>query len=1425
MTSIQPINDEDEIIDKLMAAGATDDEIVEILRERKAKRQPSQVASTPAPVQQKPQLSGFTRREALPDFGDLPKGLAQGAVESLKKTGATALDIFRQAQTGVPGTLRSKVEELPAPKTTSEAIGRFAGQVAGEIPLYAATAGVVNPLVRGTAGRLLGPAAARVAARVAPKSEAMREAINVGITSLPQEVISGSIAESLIRPEEFSTWQGALRTGILSSTGTLFNAGFAYRTAIRNAKNLAELKRVQDQLVQLETGLPPDLLKEARQAELEAETFINNQINQPLYSASDLAVLRQGPLQQPSDRLPNALEAAWKRMTQSLDDEIARRTAELQNIKPRGEIDVLAEAAEAGEKVRVDLLDELKKKKKLTKADRQIMEQYGQDPLVLAAIRGTYDRLKQTITPIEQAGKAGQTPTTPFLGNIGETANVLTFDELQRHLDILKMGGVFSDSMNKRFNLVQKKLDAAAATRNKFLDPDEALEISKEMLDMANKLANGFEVIPPGLRLPTLAKPAESALRQVEGWDLPLSSKIGGPTFSQESKAALDDSYKRWVTGSDAPPDVPSPTVAPPEVQAVRAVPYADAVRNVNIDYTPQKTTFWGSVADAILNAPQNFYDRTLGIGKYSQKTRDLLTLLSGVPEYAEQFADREMRVAVRNPDGTLGQRVVQGRPFNKIINDLSGPDEVREFDAYLKARTSIDSKAKNKKFVLDRPIEDFQAIVENAPAKIKGLADEFKIVADALIDDAVAQGRVSAATADAYKQKFYAGLTRVFNKEVRQQTLLTRLGSLRASRSPSQLMRDNIYGMLNKSRRNAALAQLISDYKQDPLKYSGVVEPADVKEGLYNVPGYRELVTELQEQAGMGIKEAEDIAGLMAPGLDRTDGTVVVYEDGVPSYWKVNDDIKSTLEALNPFEIGIFRSFLSALSVPTRRLTSLGLDLSGIGPASDAILTSMAVPKFIPVVDNIRGFLHSAFRTGMYRERVAAGGAYGGRFQAGEELSKLAISAGPVAKTIRKTGEIIGAPLEIMQAIIRPLSDASRMGEYLVRRERLGESAIEAALGSRRTLGDFNRVGTLMRSWSLITEFGNVGIQTTAAAQQALSNATKELAKGNVAPATRLISTVAAGVTIPTIYLWSLAQDDEELNAKRLSDTGYRNWWFRAPFDMKIGDIEVKEGEIVKSPKLGWWAGQLGGSTVEAFLDGFGPEDRKRLADGFIGQVGINLIPLYAQRLAGMATGQRNVNVSTMLGMEESIPITPRGQEGLDPRIQGNERTSPLALAAGQAGMNPFMVDYALETVGGHLFSSIIRNMGDKPVQLEKSDLPVFGRFFVSSKAPTEGSDMFYRDLQDAKNADRSFNKAAQLGKIEEAKSILKENQQLIGMRSMLESFSAEISEQNSLMLTIMNDDSISPEAKRQYINNLRKAQQERFMQYAKLRKQMPKQ
>jgi hypothetical protein len=1447
---------EDDIINRLMAAGATDQEIIDILKEKKAKSQTAgasaPVASVVAPKREESFFSSVKRdsdrQEAqfksslLGGLSGTAKAVADAASNPLGASmipGAGAVGMGARKLESFLKSKAPKEEELRAPAGQSkvgrlaDGISSFAGSVAGELPLSMATSGIVNPVLGPLGKTVLGGVAKTTAGKVLPKaaSAMMREAIEVGITTIPQEVIAGSIAEAIIRPEAFQDWKSVLRVGALSSIGTVFNAGGAYFNAIKKA-NAEELLNIQGQLKELNDEIADAYRVMPPTPEAPAGPVMKG--NTPLPSQLEAA---QGKVFDKElatgGQLPTHREAAWRRMNEKLNEEIEKRLVRLETGGPKApEPDPLLEAA-----------------------SKPIP-----DPLMAAQVKGIEERLSQQLE-VMGGGKGAQTAPGVDLGIVTTPNMFLTLDELNDHLRVLNMASVSSQPTFKRgqrfivprtqlktaeeiaarvtggpikaidktiqasFTDIQGRLDAASLRGVQTLDPAEAAEVVAEMLSMSRRLSRGFEV-PRTANLPLDGTPRPDVGRYVDGFDISTSAKLDDPDLTSQ----IDPTGKRWVTGSGVEPErgafnvvdrraganvPPAGTVditeMPPTPPAVKEVTeaYADAVRNMNIDYTKKQKGVVARIFDKIKDAKTEFYDRTWGVGKYDPEARQQLSLLSGVSAYAEEFYENQMRVAVRDPDGVFrgNTRPVEGVPLKKLIDGIK-MDQYTEANAYLKALTLRDQIAKDPKFISDVPLATIEAVIRNAPEEVKKLGQGFKVIADALVEDGVATGRFSAARAEDMRKSFYAGLSRSLNNSRGQNAFAARAGSKKASLPPIQLMRDNIFKMLEANRKNAAYARLVTNYELNPDKFKGAIQPVDLPSAMEAVPGYTQMVDDFMKD-GMTYNEATQLASMEIPLFDTSNGTLRVFRDGKMSLWKVNEDIQKTMTALSPVEFDTFRALLTAISAPLRTTTSLALDISGVGPVSDTFLTAAKAPGFIPFVSSLEGLFHSALKTDKWQERIAAGGGYGGRF----EPAEVVVYKDANATAVGRATETVMHPLKFMQAIVRPLSDAARMGEYLSR-TRAGESPVQAALASRNTLGDFNRVGASMRGWSLATEFGNVGIQTAGAAAELGKNAIAEAKRGNVAPLLRLTATAVGGIMLPTYYFWAEAQKDEQLNALRKADTGYRYWWTRLPFDTPgIGE----KGDIVKYPKPGWWMGQAFGSSFEAYLDGMDEDARRRMVDGMWSQIGINPIPIKAQQAFGLLTNSRN---PLALG-QSNIPITPQNQQNLDPSVQGNERTSPLARGlADNVGINPFITDYITESAGGNFFGSIIRMVGPNPVKLEGADVPILGRFGVRKNAPTEGSSLFYRDIEQARKFDESFQKAVESNDFDKARKLQEENAVLIAFRKDFEKFAKDIGETNKFIRSITMDPNISPEGKREYINDLRDYQNEVFMMYADQRK-----
>ena len=180
-----PLDDE---IKKLISAGATDEDIVLFIQQRKS--------AAPAPVQQEPQkLSLFQRIRAEDKRG---KAIQRNALLETGAKGLSNLDAaasFLSEKTGIPSgggfgrlaeTLRSK--QVPEPEVpdagafqrVADFANRFIGSSAVAVPVGAAASAALAPASAAT----IGAATTRALAGTA-MSEAAKKAIVAGVSAIP----------------------------------------------------------------------------------------------------------------------------------------------------------------------------------------------------------------------------------------------------------------------------------------------------------------------------------------------------------------------------------------------------------------------------------------------------------------------------------------------------------------------------------------------------------------------------------------------------------------------------------------------------------------------------------------------------------------------------------------------------------------------------------------------------------------------------------------------------------------------------------------------------------------------------------------------------------------------------------------------------------------------------------------------------------------------------------------------------------------------------------------------------------------------------------------------------------------------------------------------------------------------------------------
>lgn len=229
-TSVQPETDE-QIVDRLIAAGATDEEIVSILQEVRG--------------------------------GSAMQRFFRGVGPAFKSGMQRTADVFVRgnplsaALVGLAGKTKAEPfgpREVAPESTTAGRVGQFVGGMLGELPVNIAMGGAFRGLGKKAVESAIGPATS-----AASKTGAFLRGAAAG---MPGNVAAGVATEALIRPEETLTPQGLARTAAYSTLGGLLDGFFGAR---------AYGRLLEDEVELLMLGYEKYLAQEAAQARMSPE--------------------------------------------------------------------------------------------------------------------------------------------------------------------------------------------------------------------------------------------------------------------------------------------------------------------------------------------------------------------------------------------------------------------------------------------------------------------------------------------------------------------------------------------------------------------------------------------------------------------------------------------------------------------------------------------------------------------------------------------------------------------------------------------------------------------------------------------------------------------------------------------------------------------------------------------------------------------------------------------------------------------------------------------------------------------------------------------------------------------------------------------------------------------------------------------------
>lgn len=1510
--------EDERVIARLMELGATDEEILAVIAQRKQRRvaqAPAPRPESPIPFRAPPPGMPASPEPATPQdllggsdqvqqfSGQEYKNLATGIGQGLKVGAKNTLDLLRLAGGGPAAAMNLATERVVSPRAApqteniAQRVGQMGGQMLGELPAYA---------LGGAAARGVGATLGAGVKNPFLKAILTRYVDGAGFwkntaAAVPTNIAEGLAVEFALHPETVNTPENILRTALYSMTGSLFD-GYAgaklTQQAIRTATTEAQARAARDAF--------DETVK--RTNELLAE-----QAAAPMPSALDIGMQQEGKIGMTEAQrravlrgegggdLPTATQAANIKLS-AIDEEVQkaiqaeadRRIEELKNIeapkpeesllirpkKPVKEVlDPIQEAYNRGMKARIDGFLKMQTRRPI-EAEMTFMVDPGESSTLNMGGR-TSDQINMG------AGLIVDKDGLPMIGPDPNRA-LMTAEELQSYADILSTFQVGANAAKaKRIETMRMRLDYLSTLMTK-QGVERSIETQRkylkqlsddfyELLELPGALDK--RVGPFGITPKRQLTEAEQALFNLKGRKPPKEAKprkrvefgdvAGRPT---EDDLMLRDAEAAMNLGTLDNPLIPQPrfnavgvvqeipvageaTVVIPPPDPIPAAgqnngppitsasvvdpTYAAVVRKINEDLMSppggkRPVPLLERMKDWPQHVRQHLQDRFIPIRGLLQETYDVLSS-SGATRRAAQLAlknDGGMLLPKLEADGSwrgaMEDTPVQALPLDKIMNTAG--TRLNELTALLVAKRTL----AQENIATGMTIGEAKTVIAATADDVflNQLATEYRKTTDFMLDYAVRLGRLDSGIAAKWKTLEYVPLPREFNVNRWHKFYDKRTGSTRQIRNIWELTSEQMFATIERSQRNYAMSRLADQARLDPERFKDIMAPVpgEIGDKVFEKEINSFLATGATEQ------EARELVEQMYAGaLDQTDKTVVVFHKGIPQKYRVNEPLRVAIEAMNPMELSVLSYAMSLISRPIRFTTGAALDLSFMGPLSDIVVASAKAGSPADAVKTIGNTLKGAWqiftttpigaRLGLtpnaeYMRAVNAGLGFGGRFVADvpSTYTPKTLGAQRVVRTVEKTYDNMG---DAFESVLTPLNNAARLGLYLTHLNK-GLTPQQAAAASNKALGNWNTIGASMRGWSLITEFGNVGIQSAVAAAETfkkmginprnITNPKKfleDISESSAATA-GFLTVGIGGVTLPTLYFLYASKDDEKINALRKANN-YDYYYWREP-----------NGEIGRARKLGWWITPMFGSSIEAMLDGFGKEERDRLITSFINNFTFNPIPIQIQTGLGLAFDVRNPMSAIMPGGADAIPIVPRGQRDVIPEAQGGPETSGLASAVASTGIaSPYKVDYLLDQMLGVDGAALVRYVTGGAAGTE-SRVPILGRFDVRPGQQTEGSIKFYDDLEKSRKFENTVKELQLKGDEMKLKAYMEENKQYAGLYPRLLGMAEKVGKVNALLRYIAADPVMTKEGKINATKEYKAMLDEVFREYAKARKEM---
>ncbi len=473
--------------------------------------------------------------------------------------------------------------------------------------------------------------------------------------------------------------------------------------------------------------------------------------------------------------------------------------------------------------------------------------------------------------------------------------------------------------------------------------------------------------------------------------------------------------------------------------------------------------------------------------------------------------------------------------------------------------------------------------------------------------------------------------------------------------------------------------------------------------------------------------------------------GIVSVLRRGEREWYAVNEPaLFDALAAAPPKATGFVYDLLAKPARLLRAGATTTLGFIARNPIRDTFeATVNSRYGFRPGYDTVRGLFAYLEKGDDYQNFLNSGAgnsalvsADRGRVQ--EELQRLGLGD---RKRILDT--VVFHPVQLLQAVSEAMEQATRLGEFkrgLDTEGRTPEGFARAALAARDVTVDFARGGTDSKTWNRYVAFFNAGVQGASRVAQVFS-------RDPIGATMR----AAAAITIPSVALWSLNQDDPEYHELPAWE---RNTYWHIPLGRDAGHAWVR---LPKPFSLG----AVFGNVPEAALDYLSKKDPEGLSrilpdkntawSQFAGWMGTAGLPIY----------EVMTNYDTFRGRAIVNPY----DLGLDKELQYNRWTTEFAKTVGpKIGIAPAVLDHLIYGYGAGFAQGVTKALD--PVLGGKSKpsggpagWPLVGAFYRDApRTDAESLQRFYELRGAFAGAEGSVRRYAKSGDTDRAQARLQQ-------------------------------------------------------------------